>query len=147
VIISSVLGNPAAYVDGLDGSKITGMAFSQIPHVGKALLTFGLITFAFSTIFGWSYIGEKGIEYLLGPKSIIPYRVVYAVVTFLGAVVHLDVAWGIADSLNGLMAVPNLVAVLLLSGVVAAETKKYLLDIDAIDTEPVPLRTDLQGKR
>jgi len=148
VIISSVLGNPEVHVDGLDGSKITSMAFSQIPYFGKMLLTFGLITFALSTILGWSYFGEKGMEYLLGPKSIVPYRIVYAIIAFFGAVVQLDIAWCIADTLNGLMAIPNLIAVLLLSNVIAAETKKYISaeHINDIDDLPPPLRTAL-GKK
>lgn len=131
-----------------DGASLTGTAFNQIPVFGNLILTFGLITFAFSTILGWCYYGEKGLEYLLGTKSIIPYRVIYVIVAFLGTILSLDIVWNIADALNALMAVPNLVALLLLSGVIAAETKKYLAGnhIEDIDTEPIPLRSDLNEK-
>lgn len=86
------------------------------------------------------------MEYLLGTKSIVPYRIIYVLVAFLGTVLSLDIVWNIADALNALMAIPNLVAVLLLSGVIAAETKKYLSGnhIDDVDTEPIPRRDDLK---
>ncbi len=147
VIISSGLAHPGS-LDMGDGASLTGTAFNQIPVFGNLILTFGLITFAFSTILGWCYYGEKGLEYLLGTKSIIPYRVIYVIVAFLGTILSLDIVWNIADALNALMAVPNLVALLLLSGVIAAETKKYLAGnhIEDIDTEPIPLRSDLNEK-
>jgi AGCS family alanine or glycine:cation symporter len=140
VIISSVLAHPELHIQGMNGSLLTGSAFNQIPGIGKFILTFGLITFAFSTILGWCYYGEKGLEYLLGTKSIIPYRCVYVVVAFLGTVLSLDIVWNIADALNALMTIPNLIAVLLLSGVIASETKKYLSGnrIEDTDTESIP---------
>jgi AGCS family alanine or glycine:cation symporter len=146
VIISSVLAHPELHIQGMNGSILTSSAFNQIPVIGKFILTFGLITFAFSTILGWCYYGEKGLEYLLGTKSIIPYRCIYVAVAFLGTVLSLDLVWNIADALNALMTVPNLAAVLLLSGVIASETKKYLDGnrIDDTDNEPVPLRSDLK---
>jgi AGCS family alanine or glycine:cation symporter len=145
VIITSVMAHPELHINGLKGDALTRTAFSQIPGVGNLILTFGLITFAFSTILGWSYYGEKGLEYLLGTKSIIPYRCIYVVVAFLGTVLSLDLVWNIADALNALMTIPNLIAVLLLSGVIAAETKKYLADghIDDVCADPVPLWSDL----
>jgi AGCS family alanine or glycine:cation symporter len=146
VIISSILAHPELHIEGMNGSLLTGSAFNQIPGIGKFILTFGLITFAFSTILGWCYYGEKGLEYLLGTKSIIPYRCIYVAVAFLGTVLSLDLVWNIADALNALMTVPNLVAVLLLSGVIASETKKYLdgNHIDDTDNEAVPLRSELK---
>jgi AGCS family alanine or glycine:cation symporter len=145
VIISSVLAHPEINVSGLEGDVLTWLAFNQIPVIGNFILTFGLITFAFSTILGWSYYGEKGMEYLLGTKGIVPYRLVFVLVAFLGSVLSLDIVWKIADALNALMTIPNLIAVLLLSGVIAAETKKYLKGdhIDDIDATPVPWRKGL----
>jgi AGCS family alanine or glycine:cation symporter len=129
-----------------NGALLTRTAFSQIPIIGSFILTFGLITFAFSTILGWCYYGEKGLEYLLGTKSIVPYRVIYTLIAFLGTVLSLDLVWNIADALNALMTIPNIIAMLLLSGVIASDTKKYLEGnhIDDVDSEPVPLRSDLK---
>ncbi|MDR2632337.1 MAG: sodium:alanine symporter family protein [Treponema sp.] len=143
VVVSSVIGNPAIDTIGLDGGKLTHAAFDQIPVVGTVVLTFGLITFAFSTILGWSYYGERCAEYLFGSKINIPYRVLYVIVTFVGSMAALDLVWDIADALNALMAIPNLVAVLLLSNLIVKETQHYLGNIDAIDTTPIPSRKEL----
>jgi len=141
VIISSGLAHQGS-LDMTGGGVLVSSAFKQIPVVGNFILTFGLITFAFSTILGWCYYGEKGMEYLLGTKSIVPYRCIYVIVAFLGVIPSLNIVWDIADTLNALMTIPNLIAVLLLSGVIVAETKSYLAGnhIDDVDTEPVPLR-------
>ncbi|MDR0639524.1 MAG: sodium:alanine symporter family protein [Spirochaetaceae bacterium] len=148
VIVSSVLSSGGAGFKNLDGDLLTHMAFGQIPLVGKIVLTFGLITFAFSTILGWSYYGERCAEYLIGPKINIPYRLLYIIVTFLGALLSLDIVWNIADTLNGLMAIPNLIAVLLLSGVIAKDTKYYFSgnNIDEVDKTPILLRSELKDK-
>jgi AGCS family alanine or glycine:cation symporter len=145
VIVSSILANPGLHSEGMNGSLLTHASFGQIPYVGNIVLVFGLITFAFSTILGWSYYGERCAEYLLGSKVNIPYRVLYVIVTFLGTVLSLSIVWDLADALNALMAIPNIIAILLLSGVVAKETKRYLYSgkIDDIDTEPVPLRSEV----
>ena len=90
------------------------------------MLGFALLMFAFTTIIGWSYYAEKSIEYLFGRKSILPYKLAFLVMVFVGAVFSIDLIWNFADITNGLMAIPNLVALILLSGVIAAETKKYL---------------------
>ncbi|MDR1469463.1 MAG: sodium:alanine symporter family protein [Spirochaetaceae bacterium] len=149
VIVSSVLSAGGAGFENLDGGLLTHTAFGQIPLVGKVVLTFGLITFAFSTILGWSYYGERCAEYLLGPKINIPYRLLYIVVTFLGALLSLDIVWNIADTLNGLMAIPNLIAVLLLSGVIAKDTKYYFSgnNLDEVDKTPIPLRSELKDTK
>ena len=145
VLISTIIANPLVSADGIggaaDGALLTSQAFNQIPVVGPLVLTFGLITFAFSTILGWSYYGERGAEYLFGKNIIIPYKTVYVAITFMGAVMSLATVWNIADALNMLMAIPNLICVLLLSGVIARETKYYLLDnnIEKIDETPIPL--------
>jgi AGCS family alanine or glycine:cation symporter len=88
------------------------------------------VTFVFSTILGWSYYGERSCEYLFGPRSIRPYQILWVAAVFLGAVVKVPVVWDFADIANALMAVPNLIALLLLSGVVVAETRKHLWDGD-----------------
>jgi AGCS family alanine or glycine:cation symporter len=143
VIISSGLAHPELRIANENLAK---SAFSQIPHIGNFVYTFGIITFAFSTLLGWSYYGEKGMEYLLGTRGIIPYRCLFVLVAFLGVIPSLNVVWGIADTLNALMTIPNLVAVLLLSGVIVAETKKYLNGdhINDADDTPVPLRSDVE---
>jgi AGCS family alanine or glycine:cation symporter len=143
VIVSSVLANPDLHTAGMNGSLLTHTSFGQIPFVGNIVLTFGLITFAFSTILGWSYYGERCAEYLLGSKINIPYRMLYVFVTFLGAWVPLSMVWDIADILNALMAIPNIIAVLLLSGLIYKETEYYLDGrIDEVDTTPIPVRKE-----
>ena len=95
------------------------------------VLTVGLITFAWSTILGWSYYGERAWVYLCGVKAIKPFRVAWTLVVFVGCVAALDVVWNVADTLNACMAFPNCIALLGLSGVIASETKKYVWDKDA----------------
>ncbi len=125
VLVSSVLKDPAAF-QGMRGDVLTKAAFAQIPYVGPVVLVGGLLTFVFSTILGWSYYGERTTEYLLGKRAILPYRVLWVMATFIGSVVSLPLVWDLADALNALMALPNLVALILLSNVIAAETRKYL---------------------
>ena len=143
VVVTSAIANPN--INYSNGASLVNAAFSQIPYFGKIVLTFGLVTFAFSTILGWEYYGEKGAEYLLGPKVIIPYRILYTLVVFLGCTVPLGLVWDVADALNALMVLPNIIAVLLLSAVIAKDTKFWVYEnrIDEIDTTPIPLRTDL----
>jgi AGCS family alanine or glycine:cation symporter len=90
------------------------------------VLTVGLLTFVFSTILGWSYYGERAAEYLFGVRAIRPYRLAWVVAVMVGSVASLPAVWAFADIANGLMAVPNLVSLLLLSGVIVAETRKHL---------------------
>lgn len=138
VLVSSIIAHPD--INYSDGAKLTHNAFSKIPYVGSIILTVGLVTFAFSTILGWSYYAEKAIEYLAGKKTIYIYRAIWIILVFVGAVVDLSVVWGIADSTNALMAIPNLIALLLLSGVVVAETRKYLWNknIDGYSDDEIP---------
>jgi AGCS family alanine or glycine:cation symporter len=109
------------------GSQLTTRAFSLgLPgNSGGIIVALGLILFAYSTLLGWSYYGEKSLEYLLGPKSVKPYRWLFCIFVFVGAVAKLQIVWSIADIFNGLMALPNLVGLLMLSGVIVAETNKY----------------------
>lgn len=124
VIVSSILAYPD--IDYTDGAALTKAAFAKIPYVGEPLLAFGLLTFAFSTILGWSYYGERAVEYLKGPRWMIGYRWAYIAAVFAGAIIELDLVWSIADCMNALMAIPNLIALILLNGVVVSETRKYL---------------------
>ena len=137
VLVSSILAYPD--ISYSDGAALTKVAFSKIPYIGAPLLTFGILTFAFSTILGWSYYGESAVNYLevKGDKEVKEvkeitgdhsrfYRILYIVALFFGSIISLDVIWNIADCMNALMAIPNLVALLLLSGVAARETKEYL---------------------
>ena len=126
VLVSSILAYPD--ITYADGAALTKVAFSKIPYVGAPLLTFGILTFAFSTILGWSYYGESAVNYIEKRHTNRFYRILYIVALFFGSIINLDIIWNIADCMNALMAIPNLVALLLLSGVAASETKKYLWD-------------------
>jgi AGCS family alanine or glycine:cation symporter len=116
-----------AWTSGLDGAALTQRTFSTgLPGTwGGLIVAVSLSMFAFSTILGWSYYGERSAEYLLGERAIVPYRILFIVVAFVGAFQPLGLVWTVSDLLNGLMALPNLVGLLLLSGVVAAETRRY----------------------
>lgn len=129
-----------------DGGVLTTLAFDQIPYIGPFILVVGIITFAFSTILGWAYYGERCVEYFAGKKILTGYKVLYLAVAVIAPIVSLNLVWLIADTLNAMMAIPNLIAVLLLSPVIVAETKKYLNNIDAKDTEPVPYLEDIRNK-
>ena len=123
VLVSSILAYPD--ISYADGASLTKIAFSKIPYVGAPLLTFGILTFAFSTILGWSYYGESAVDYIEGSHMSRFYRILFIVVLFFGSIIGLDIIWNIADCMNALMAMPNLIALLLLSGVAARETKEY----------------------
>ena len=139
VLVTSIMKNPGIDVSNIDnGGVLTTLAFDQIPYIGPVILVLGLVLFAFSTVLGWAYYGERCVEYCMGKKALIPYRVLYILVAAIAPVVALDLVWTIADILNALMAVPNLIAVLLLSPVIVKETKKYLNDLDAKHHEEVP---------
>ena len=113
-------------IDSSHGAGLTEAAFSVIPVFGPIVMTVGLLTFAFSTILGWSYYGERCMEYLGGKRVIKIYRLVWIVAVYLGCVVNLQLVWDFADAMNALMAIPNLIVLLALSGVIARETKKYM---------------------
>jgi alanine or glycine:cation symporter, AGCS family len=120
-----VVVNSGMWQSGLKGAELTSAAFSEVPYIGTAVLTFGLLTFVFSTILGWSYYGEKAVEYLFGKNLIMPYRWAWVAAVMVGSVASLQVVWTFADIANGLMALPNLVSLIVLSPVVAAETRDY----------------------
>jgi len=109
-----------------DKARLCSMAFEQIGWFGDAILLGGLLTFVFSTILGWSYYGEKAVEYLGGLRVVLPYRLLWVAAVFAGSVWKMGAVWNFSDLMNGLMAIPNIISLLLLSGVIAAETKRYL---------------------
>lgn len=123
VIVSSILAYPE--IDVTSGAALTKAAFSKIPYIGTPLLSFGLFTFAFSTILGWSYYGERAVEYLKGQKWMYVYRIIFIALVFVGSVASLSVVWNAADCFNALMAIPNLLSLILLSNVIVKETREY----------------------
>lgn len=124
VIVSSILAYPE--IDIKSTGILTELAFSKIPYIGTPVLSIGIITFAFSTILGWEYYGERAMEYLFGKKAIKSYRFAWVLLTIVGCVLNLDLVWCCADMMNALMAIPNLLSLLLLSGVLSKETQYYL---------------------
>ena len=124
VIVSSILAYPD--IDHNDGATLTNMAFSKIPYIGAPLLTFGLLTFAFSTILGWELYGERAIDYFNRKPYRYYYRVIYIFSVFAGSTMQLAIVWNLADCMNALMAIPNLLSLLFLSGVLVKETREYL---------------------
>lgn len=139
VLVSTMLKNPDLLASVDNGGQLTTMAFAQIPYLGPFILVVGIITFAYSTILGWAYYGERCVEYFSGKIGLIPYRVLYIIVALIAPVLALDLVWLIADILNALMAIPNLIAVLLLSPVIVKETKKYINNLDAVDDTSIPV--------
>jgi AGCS family alanine or glycine:cation symporter len=116
-----------AWTSGETGAVLTQLAFqSAMPGVGDEIVAIALAVFALTTIFGWSFYGERCWNFLVGPRSILPFRVLWTIAVFFGAIAHLDLAWTIADTLNALMAVPNLVALLALAPIVVRLTREQL---------------------
>jgi AGCS family alanine or glycine:cation symporter len=143
VIVSSIVAHPD--IDSMQGAALTKAAFDKLPVIGPLVLSVGILTFAFSTILGWSYYGERALEYLTQRNqktsriAISLYRIIWVIGVYFGSVMSLSLVWDMADIANAMMAIPNLVSVLLLSGVIVRETRKYLWSgrIDeASDEEP-----------
>lgn len=143
VLVSTGIANPDMFANGAitKGAELTSVAFAQIPVVGTPILIFGMITFAFSTIIGWSYYGNRCVTYLLGSKAIRPYQVIYVIVAFLGVIGVGDMVWTCSDIANALMAIPNIIVVLALSGIIAKETKHYVWrgNLDEVSKEEIPV--------
>ena len=140
VLVTSIMKNPgidAAAVD--NGGVLTTLAFQQIPVIGPLILVLGIILFAYSTILGWAYYGERCVEYCFGKRALFGYRALFILIAAIAPVVTLDLVWKIADILNAFMAIPNLVAVLLLTPVILSETKKYIHNLDAKSDEEIPV--------
>ncbi|MES0490588.1 MAG: sodium:alanine symporter family protein [Leptospirales bacterium] len=113
------------WMNGVKGSELTAMSFQSLLPNGNYAVAISLVFFAFSTVLGWCYYGEKAVEYLFGEKVIKPYRYVFIAFTGIGAVGSLDIVWGISDIFNGLMAFPNLIALILLGPIVIKEANRY----------------------
>ncbi len=131
IIICSITGITIVmgdlYTSGAEGNALTSMTFKHfLGPIGSYIVAIGMLLFAYSTILGWSYYGEKCISYLFNESAIKYYRYAFVIAVFIGSVTTLDIVWGIADVMNGLMAIPNLIGLLGLSGVVVAETKRFL---------------------
>lgn len=124
VLVSSIMADPS--IDSTAGARLTKVAFGQIPTFGPFVLTMGIVTFSFSTILGWSYLGEKALEYIFGRKARYVYRVLWITATFIGSITAINLVWNLGDTFNALMAFPNILSVLLLTGVVVKETSHYL---------------------
>ena len=140
VLVTSIMKNPAIDMGQItNGGVLTTLAFQQIPVLGPVILVVGIISFAYSTVLGWAYYGERCVEYFAGRKGLVPYRILYIAVAVIAPVISLNLVWTIADILNALMALPNLVAVLLLSNVIVAETKKYINNLDAKDDTEIEI--------
>ena len=140
VLVSSIIKHDAIHGLSGNGSELTSQCFSMIPYIGLPILVVGLITFAFSTILGWYYYGERCAVYLFGEKAIMVYKILWVIGVFVGSLVELNLVWNIADLLNGLMAIPNIFAVLLLSKVIVDETRKYSGDhINDKDETEIPV--------
>ena len=148
VLVSTIMKNPAINADEVrNGGVLTSLVFAQIPYFGPAILVVGIITFAFSTILGWAYYGERSVEYFAGKKGLIPYRVLYVLVALAAPVISLDLVWLVADTLNALMAIPNIAAILLLSPLIAGETRRWINNLDEEDDTPIPVvKTGLARK-
>jgi len=130
IIICSITGLAIVisgeYVSGESGATLSALAFAKmLPFIGEYVVTFGLILFAFTTLVAWSFYGEKSVYFLLGQKAIIPFRLLWVLVIPFGSMMDLKFIWLLADTLNALMALPNLIALLLLSPVVFKLTKTY----------------------
>ncbi len=142
VVICALTGiaiiNTESYTMGLKGAEITNKTFSLLGNIGNFILTLSLLLFVFSTILGWSYYGEKALEYLAGIKSIMIFRVVWVLFVIVGSISTLNIVWTFADIANGLMAIPNLISLLVLSMYIKKETDKFLTK-ESIDKEDVEL--------
>jgi AGCS family alanine or glycine:cation symporter len=135
LIVCSVTGlaivSSGVWSNGQSGAALSAAAFeSAMPGFGGILLTIALVIFAFTTILGWSYYGEKCWIYLVGTKSVLPFRLLWVIAVPFGAISQLDFAWLVADTLNGMMAIPNLLSLLLLSPVILKLTKEYFAEDD-----------------
>jgi AGCS family alanine or glycine:cation symporter len=142
-----VIVNSGEWTQGLSGARLTAAAFAELPVVGPAVLTIGLLTFVFSTLLGWSYYGEKACEYLLGSRAIRPYRWLWVLAVMVGAVLPLPVVWSAADITNALMAIPNLISLVVLRAVIVDETRAYLWEHRKLRSTGQAVRLPYNWKR
>ena len=138
-LVSSVCKDPSLGQTMADKTVLTFTVFETIPVIGKPLIAIALGLFAFSTLLGWSYYGERGAEYLAGAKIILPYKILFVIFAFVGSVTALDTVWNLADILNGLMVIPNVIGMILLSGMIAKEGNYFIKHLDEEDNVDVPV--------
>lgn len=132
-ITGLVIVSSGHWKEGMPKGALTNAAFEELHTIGPIFLLFGLITFVFSSILGWCYYGEKAAEYLVGPKAVKPYRVLWVIMVLVGAVQPAAAVMDFSDAANGLMAVPNLICLICLSGVIAAETRAHAAELRGKD--------------
>ncbi|MBR1704761.1 MAG: sodium:alanine symporter family protein [Clostridia bacterium] len=140
VLVSCIIRHPHIDAQTGNGANLTAQSFGSIPYIGTPILILGLIAFAFSTILGWYYYGERCVVYLFGEQVIVFYKLLWIIGVVAGALVELNFVWSASELMNGLMAIPNIVAVLLLSREIAKDTKKYKGDhINDADETEIPV--------
>lgn len=138
-LVTTIMKNPEINMSSIqNGGQMTTAAFSQIPVLGSIILVFGIITFAYTTVLGWSYYGERCAEYLFGKRATIFFKIIFVFVILLGPVIELDIVWSLSDIFNALMAVPNIIALVFTSGLIAKETKKWLNNLEGTDDTEIP---------
>ena len=138
-LVTTIMKNPDINMSSIqNGGQMTTAAFSQIPVLGSIILVFGIITFAYTTVLGWSYYGERCAEYLFGKRATIFFKIIFVFVILLGPVIELDIVWSISDIFNALMAIPNIIALVFTSGLIAKETKKWLNNLEGTDDTEIP---------
>ena len=143
VLVSTMLAHPDIVMDGSlqAGADLANAAFATIPYIGTPVLVIGMVSFAYSTILGWSYYGNRCATYLFGKRAIVPYQVIYVAVGILGGLGVGDIVWTVSDIGNALMALPNIIMILLLSGMIAQETRYYVYQnhLDEPTDENIPV--------
>lgn len=138
-LVTTIMKNPEINMSSIqNGGQMTTADFSQIPVLGSIILVFGIITFAYTTVLGWSYYGERCAEYLFGKRATIFFKIIFVFVILLGPVIELDIVWSLSDIFNALMAVPNIIALVFTSGLIAKETKKWLNNLEGTDDTEIP---------
>ncbi|MDD6154507.1 MAG: sodium:alanine symporter family protein [Eubacteriales bacterium] len=146
-LVSTVLKYPALSNSMNDKAVLTYSVFSYIPVIGKPLLVIALSLFAYTTILGWSYYGERAAEYLAGPKIMKIYKTLFVMFVFIGCVSKLEVVWNLADIMNGLMVIPNVIGMIFLSGELKRLGDKYLPDLDQFGDTDAPVIEDLEASK
>jgi AGCS family alanine or glycine:cation symporter len=136
--VTDAFGSVDANGKLLNGASMTVAAFNSVAWWGGYVVSLGLVLFAFTTLIGWAYYGEKCVEYLFGIKSVPFFRIVFIMVCFMGALLELEVVWKVSDIFNGLMAFPNLIALFALSGVVIKETSAFLDQLKEEKAQAIP---------
>ena len=148
VLVSTIMKYPAINADQItDGGELTTLAFGQIPYFGPFILVVGIITFAYSTILGWAYYGERCVEYFSGKKGLIPYRALYVIIALIAPVLALDLVWKGADIVNARLSIQLRVAAPLLSPVIGTGHNTYIKTRDAVETPAVPVISTAVGDK